>query len=123
MDKDLDILKHIITDYAVNVQKTKPRDFNADLPVLSTLGASNYDKIEDIEAMTISLEGALKKFVKDWKTLDQNKINYLMKYGIVQEVMKVEERKAIRREMESRPQPSPRAKPSIKKNNLDIVGV
>jgi hypothetical protein len=38
----------------------------------------------------------LKKFGKDWKTLDQNKIDYLMKYGIVQEVMKVEERKSIR---------------------------
>ena len=34
--------------------------------------------------------------MKDWKTLDQKKIDYLMKYGIVQEVMKVEERKAIR---------------------------
>jgi hypothetical protein len=36
--------------------------------------------------------------VKDWKTLDTSKINYLMKYGIVQEVMKIEERKAVRRE-------------------------
>jgi hypothetical protein len=47
----------------------------------------------------IKLEKALKKFVKDWKTLDSEKINYLMKYGIVQEVMKVEERKAVRREV------------------------
>lgn len=36
--------------------------------------------------------------MKDWKTIDQAKINQLMKYGIVQEVMKIEERKAIRRE-------------------------
>ena len=48
--------------------------------------------------LQIQLEEALKKFVKDWKTIDQAKINYLMKYGIVQEVMKIEERKAIRRE-------------------------
>jgi hypothetical protein len=38
----------------------------------------------------------LKKFAKDWKTVDQGKINYLMKYGIVKEVMMIEERKAIR---------------------------
>jgi hypothetical protein len=50
----------------------------------------------------------LKKFVKDWKTLDSSKINYLMKYGIVQEVMKVEERKAIRAEVAARPPPSPK---------------
>jgi hypothetical protein len=31
----------------------------------------------------MNLEVSLKKFVKDWKTLDNDKINYLMKYGIV----------------------------------------
>ena len=40
----------------------------------------------------------MRKFKKDWKTIDSEKINYLMKLGIVQEVMKVEERKAVRRE-------------------------
>ena len=98
MDKDLDILKNIITDYAVTMGALKPRDFNADLPILSTLGAENYDKIDDIDSLSIKLETALRKFVKDWKTLDKQKINYLMKFGIVQEVMKVEERKAVRRE-------------------------
>jgi hypothetical protein len=77
----LDTLKDIIRDYAVN--KAKPRDFNADLPILSTLGASSYDKLDDLNELQIKLELALKKFVKDWKTLDSNKINYLMKYGIV----------------------------------------
>jgi len=45
----------------------------------------------------------LKKFVKDWKTIDNAKINYLMKYGIVQEVMKIEERKAVRLAAANRP--------------------
>jgi hypothetical protein len=99
MDKDLDILKNIITDYAINLGALKPRDFNSDLPILSTLGAQDYDKVDNIDQLTIKLERALKKFVKDWKTLDNNKINYLMKYGIVQEVMKIEERKGVRREV------------------------
>lgn len=34
----------------------KPRDFNADLPILSTLGASNYDKIDSIDQLSIKLE-------------------------------------------------------------------
>lgn len=98
MDKDLDILKNIISDYALQMGPVKPRDFNTEVPILSALGASEYDRYEDIQQLIIKLEGALKKFVKDWKTLDKNKINYLMKYGIVQEVMKVEERKGVRRE-------------------------
>lgn len=73
-----------------------PRDFNADLPILSALGADSYDQMANIERLQISLEEALRKFCKDWKTIDQGKINYLMKYGIVQEVMKIEERKAVR---------------------------
>lgn len=54
--------------------------------------------------------------MKDWKTIDNTKINYLMKYGIVQEVMKIEERKGVRLMAANRPQkgerdttPSPRS--------------
>ena len=77
--------------------------------------------------MQLQLEKALKKFVKDWKTVDNTKINYLMKYGIVQEVMKIEERKAVRLMAANRPQkgerdttPSPR---SAAKQNTDLKGV
>eukprot|EP00347_Sterkiella_histriomuscorum_P016619 403352494 len=97
LEKDLDILKGIITDYALQQSDLKPRDFRADLPILSALKAERYDSF-NVNELTIQLESALKKFTKDWKTLDNNKINYLMKFGIVQEVMKVEERKSARRE-------------------------
>ncbi|CDW78193.1 UNKNOWN [Stylonychia lemnae] len=130
IDKDLDLLKNIITDYAVTIGQLKPRDFNADLPILSTLGAENYDKIDDIDSMTLQLETALKKFVKDWKTLDQKKINYLMKFGIVQEVMKVEERKAVRREaahlraqQQLEQQQNPPQSPEKKNKNSDLAGL
>ena len=72
----------MIKEYVLKAN-TKPRDFNSDLPILSTLGADNYDQLEDLGGLKIKLEKALKKFVKDWKTLDDEKINYLMKYGIV----------------------------------------
>lgn len=120
LDRDLEKLKDIIRDYAVNALKA--RDFNADLPILSTLGAEDYDKIDSMDALQIHLETALRKFVKDWKTLDKQKINYLMKYGIVQEVMKVEERKAIRREMANKPQKTS-PKTQRKNNNDDIQNV
>lgn len=77
----------------------------------------------DLNKLQIQVEEALKKFVKDWKTLDQDKINTLMQYGIVQEVMKVEERKAVRREQSSRsPVKSPRTN---RENNInkDLNGV
>ena len=42
----------------------KSRDFKADIPILQTLGAENYDKLD--QSMEIDLKKALKKFVKDW---------------------------------------------------------
>ena len=60
-----------------------PRDFRSDLPILTALGVDNYDKITNIDFLQVQLEKALKKWVKDWKTIDTSKINYLMKYGIV----------------------------------------
>ncbi len=72
----------------------------------------------------------MKKFVKDWKTVDSSKINYLMKYGIVQEVMKIEERKSVRLMAAQRPQkserettPSPRGGSTTVKKNSDLAGV
>ena len=52
----------------------------------------------DVADLDIKVDKAMEDFIKNWKTLDLEKINYLMKYGLVQEVMKVEERKAVRRE-------------------------
>jgi hypothetical protein len=73
---------------------------------LTALGVDNYDKISNLDYLQVQLEEALKKWVKDWKTIDTSRINYLMKYGIVQEVMKIEERKSVRREAALRPSPT-----------------
>ena len=73
-----------------------PRDFNAELPILSALGASNYDQVGNVGRLNITMEDALKKFTKDWKTVDPTKLTQYMNFSVVKEVMKVEERKAIR---------------------------
>jgi hypothetical protein len=88
----------------------KPRDFNTEIPVLECLGADGYDK-QDLEELEIDLKKPMKKFQKDWKTRDQEKISYLMQMGIVKEVMKIEERKTIRRMTASQPKTrSPKSK-------------
>ena len=79
----MEAFKNIVKDYNRQLNNQNPRDFNADLPILQALGAESYDKITNIDYLQIQLEKALKKFVKDWKTIDSSKINYLMKYGIV----------------------------------------
>jgi hypothetical protein len=92
------------------LSELKPRDFNTDIPVLECLGADGYDK-GDLGDLDIDLKKPMKKFQKDWKTRDQEKINYLMQMGIVKEVMKIEERKTIRRMNASQPKTkSPKAK-------------
>jgi hypothetical protein len=95
----------------------KPRDFNTEIPVLVCLGAEGYDK-QDIGDLEIDLKKPMKKFQKDWKTRDQEKINYLMQMGIVNEVMKIEERKTIRRIAASQPKTK-----SHKAQNQDLVAV
>lgn len=126
----MDTFKNIVKDYNRQLNNQNPRDFNADLPILQALGAESYDKITNIDYLQIQLEKALKKFVKDWKTVDNAKINYLMKYGIVQEVMKIEERKSVRLMASIRPQraerettPSPRGGSTSVKKNSDIANV
>lgn len=99
----MDDLNSIIVDYNKAIVSAHPRDFHADLPILSALGANSYDQLDNILNLQLNLEEGLKKFVKDWKTIDMDKIAYLLKYGIVQEIMKVEGRKAIREEMANRP--------------------
>ncbi len=61
-------IKNGIKEYVLS--SIHPRDFNSDIPILETLGASEYDKLGDLSELQISLEAALTKFRKDWRTLD-----------------------------------------------------
>lgn len=121
MDRDLDTFKGIVRDYNKTL-KVDPRDFKAELPILQALGAGSYDNVSNLEYLQLQLEVALKKFVKDWKTIDTQKINQLMKYGIVQEIMKIEERKAVRKEAANRPSPSKREDSGEQKQHTPRLG-
>lgn len=99
------------------ISEYKPRDFNTEIPILNTIGAGDYDQHEDMSKIDLAITQSMKKFQKDWKTKDRSKISYLMEKGIVQEVMKTEERKAIRRLAENMP------KPAKLHNNQDLAGV
>lgn len=66
----MDAFNSIVKDYNKQMMSAHPRDFNADLPILQALGASSYDQIDNVDMLQIRLEEALKKFVKDWKTVN-----------------------------------------------------
>lgn len=78
---------------AANMFGIPPRDFKTYVPLLRILHLQNYDRNDFGHFdMVKNL-----KFLKHlWKTLDHKKINRMLNYEIVHEVMKIEERKAVR---------------------------
>jgi len=77
-----------------NTEPGEIRDFKAFMPLLSALHLDKYDR-NDFTGFNMGK--SLRELRMTWKTLDVDRITYLMKFAIVHEVMKVEERKAIRR--------------------------
>lgn len=71
-----------------------PRDFDAYIPLLRILQLENYDRNEFEK---FDMVESLKLLKQLWKTSNHDKIEYLLNYGIFHEVMRVEERKAVRR--------------------------
>ena len=72
----------------------EPRDFKAIIPLLTSLGLQHYDRNVYNE---IDIKSKLQELTNQWKTLDHKKIQDMLNYGIVQELMRTEERKAARR--------------------------
>jgi hypothetical protein len=98
-NQELDQLREMVADYVVT-NPLQARDFSSQVPILTKIGAEDYDKAPNMASLNLTIEEALKKFRYQWKTLNPDKISYLMQIGLVQEVMKVEERKSIRRQMD-----------------------
>jgi hypothetical protein len=71
-----------------------PRDFKAYIPILKILKLENYDKNQFAK---FDMVKSLKLLKQLWKTSNNDKIEDLLHYRIFQEVMQVEERKAVRR--------------------------
>jgi hypothetical protein len=71
-----------------------PRDFEAYIPILKILKLENYDKNQFAK---FDMVKSLKLLRLLWKTSNNDKIQDLLHYRIFQEIMQVEERKAVRR--------------------------
>ena len=87
----------------------KPRDFDyhksvilehgeidtveAHLYCLTTIGIRDFDKSGGFEKLTVCMTDALDKFRKDWRTLDMDVIERLIRICLVRELQQIEERK------------------------------
>lgn len=72
------------------------RGFSSVTPVLTILGIDNYDQVKDIGQLKLNFEQA-DEYQRIWKINDDAKFNELLRFKILQEVMSLEERKAVRK--------------------------
>lgn len=66
-----------MADYVIT-NHFQPRDFDAKIPILNQIGASGYDQNDNMKELKLTIHEALSKFKVTWKTLNQQKIDYLM---------------------------------------------
>ena len=78
--------------------KAKPRDFYANPKLLQELNAHNYDKMDDMSQLQVQVEAALEKLRVQWKAYDETKLTYLIRKQTITELIKIEERKQVRRD-------------------------
>ena len=71
-----------IIETLIKFLQQKVRDFMAQMPILKALGVDEYDKM-NLDNITLDMGKFLKMFKQKWKTLDEERILYLLKYGIV----------------------------------------
>jgi hypothetical protein len=90
--------------------RAKPRDFNINPATLTILNAHKYDKMQDMTELRlgtvitetiIDVEVALNKLKVNWKVYDDAKFEYLVRKVTINELMKIEERKQVRREADA----------------------
>ena len=82
----------------MSFNKVKPRDFDIQSNMLKKLGATKYDQFDDINMLKLRLEEVVKEQMVTWKTVDMDKIKYLIKLCVISELNRIEERKYVRRE-------------------------
>lgn len=78
--------------------KVKPRDFEIKAKTLRQLGAQNYDAMDNVEMIKLNIEDTIKAQQRQWKTLDETRLKYLIKRQMIQELNFIEERKQVRRD-------------------------
>ena len=63
-----------------------PRKFKTNLPILKTLGISNYDAVPSMDKLVFKMRRALLKFQKLWQTLNKSKIEDLIRLCMAREL-------------------------------------
>jgi len=84
---------------SIPFSKVKPRDFGIQAKTLTILGATHYDKLDDINLLKLEVAKTIKAQQLKWKTMDPAKLRQLIKRQVVYELSRIEERKQVRRDM------------------------
>ena len=95
-----DFLVSLIDDIKI---QPNPREFKGNLPIIDTLGITNYDKVSQMSRLVFQMREALEKFQKLWQTLDKDKIMQIIRLCLARELTCVEERKDAKEYREKRP--------------------
>ena len=64
--------------------------------MIDAIGATNYDKIDDAGQLELNIARVLLAQKMTWKTVDEEKLRYLIKRQIIIEISLIEERKMVR---------------------------
>jgi hypothetical protein len=72
-------------------------------PALTLLEIDDYDEIKMAERLYVNVREAMAKLKIQWKTVDEAKIIYLIKYCIVREINMIDGRKNAREYREKEP--------------------
>ena len=83
----------------------RPRDYAQNFhnvpKTLSVLNVSDYDKVRDMNDLQITIQKEIIGLLETkWKTLEEDKLRALIRKCVIAELMKIEERKYVRRERE-----------------------
>lgn len=67
--------------------------------MLTKLKIENYDRLPDLDKIQIEVEDrVLKELKHKWKTMDEERLIYLIKRSMLYEILQLEERKYVRKE-------------------------
>ena len=66
--------------------------------MLAMIGAKNYDQLDDLRNVQVSVDAAIEKLKLKWRTNDIEFIKSKIKQSVTRELIKLEERKYVRRE-------------------------
>lgn len=97
------IWQGITEDFGWTISK---RQYNSQTPTLQKLGIPNFDSVHKVADLKLKLGKANKTYVKLLKTGDKQKIESVIKMGILKEVVGICERNEARRYAANRPRGS-----------------